>query len=311
MTNSVISRVGQINGSGATDAMFLEQFGLEVLTEFERNTVFKDRHTIRQISNGFTAQFPLIGRASAGYHTPGNFIDGGQIGHAEIMLTVDDLLQANVTIASIDEARNHYDVRAPYAKELGNILAQTYDINVARTAILAARASSPLTGRAGGGTITTTNMNTDGAVLEAAVWTAAQTLDEKFVPEQGRYLFLRPAQYHLLAQRERLVNSFLGGSGSLSSGVIPLVAGIDLVKTNNLPSANVATGPSKYQGLFNTTVGLIMNERAVGTVQLMDMAMESEYEIRRQATFMVAKYAVGHGILSADCAVELRSGTPS
>jgi hypothetical protein len=39
----------------------------------------------------------------------------------------------------------------------------------------------------------------------------------------------------------------------------------------------------------------------------MDLAMESEYEIRRQGHFMVAKYAVGHDYLQPDCAIELKT----
>jgi hypothetical protein len=35
------------------------------------------------------------------------------------------------------------------------------------------------------------------------------------------------------------------------------------------------------------------------------MGMESEYDIRRQGTLMVAKYAVGHSPLRNKCAVEI------
>jgi hypothetical protein len=86
-----------------------------------------------------------------------------------------------------------------------------------------------------------------------------------------------------------------------------MVAGIEVVKTNNLPSTNVTTGPAAYQGNFSTTVGLVMNKEAVGTVKLLDLATESDYDIRRQGTLIVSKYAVGHGILRADCAVELKT----
>ena len=57
MTNSTVSRLGQINASGSADALFLKQFGGEILTEFEKSTVFKSRHFVRQIRNGKTAQF--------------------------------------------------------------------------------------------------------------------------------------------------------------------------------------------------------------------------------------------------------------
>ena len=47
---------------------------------------------------------------------------------------------------------------------------------------------------------------------------------------------------------------------------------------------------------------------AAGTVQLLDLGLDSEFEIRRQGTFMVAKYAVGHDVLRADCSIELATG---
>lgn len=310
MTNTTVSRLGQINAAGAADALFLKLFGGEVLVEFERSTVFKDRHFVRQIANGKSAQFPLIGRATAGYHTPGNFIDATAINHAEKVITIDDLLVAATFIANIDEAMNHYDVRQPYSQELGRILAQTYDTNVAHCMVLGARASSPLTGRAGGSVIDHEDMATDAAVLEAALFASAQALDEKYVPESDRSAFFRPAQFYLLAQRDKLINKELGGRGSIADGKLETVAGIELVKTNNVPSTNVNTGPSKYQGDFTDTVGIVANKMAAGTVKLLDLSMESEYEIRRQGTFMVAKYAVGHDYLRPDCAIELAVGAP-
>ena len=56
-----------------------------------------------------------------------------------------------------------------------------------------------------------------------------------------------------------------------------------------------------------STAALVMHKAAVGTVKLMDLAMESDYDIRRQGTLMVAKYAMGHGILRPAAAVELKT----
>lgn len=55
MTNSTVSRLGQVNAANADDALFLKQFGGEILTEFEQATIFKSRHYTRQIRNGKTA----------------------------------------------------------------------------------------------------------------------------------------------------------------------------------------------------------------------------------------------------------------
>ncbi len=94
-------------------------------------------------------------------------------------------------------------------------------------------------------------------------------------------------------------------NGGVDSGKVYQVAGIEIVKTNNLPSTNVSTGPAAYQGDFTNTAALVMHRSAAGTVKLIDLALESEYDIRRQGTLMVAKYAVGHGILRPESAVEI------
>jgi hypothetical protein len=82
---------------------------------------------------------------------------------------------------------------------------------------------------------------------------------------------------------------------------------MEIVKTNNLPQTNVVSGPTAYQGNFTTTIGLAMQKQAVGTVKLMDLAMEMEYSARHQGTLLVGKYALGSDILRPECAVEVKT----
>jgi hypothetical protein len=52
MANATVLAGGQINGSGATDALFLKVYGGEVLTAFDQNNVVMPLHTVRTISSG-------------------------------------------------------------------------------------------------------------------------------------------------------------------------------------------------------------------------------------------------------------------
>ena len=87
------SRLGQVNLTGDTDALFLKVFSGEILTTFEELNVMKDLHMVRTIQSGKSAQFPLTGIATAKYHTPGdNIADAGAgylsgIKHAEKIIT--------------------------------------------------------------------------------------------------------------------------------------------------------------------------------------------------------------------------------
>lgn len=304
----VISRPGQVNNTGDAYALNLKQFGGETLTEFERITVFKDKHFTRSISGGRSAQFPYIGTANAIYKTPGTSLDGQTIAGAEKVITIDGLLTSSVSIEDIEEAMMHYDIRGPYAEALGRALAYMYDANVARCMVLGARATSPITGRPGGTRIINTNIGTDGAVLEDAIWTASQTFDQNDVPMEGRRAFFRPIQYNLLARRTNLVSKDFGDGGNLAKGSLPTVANIDLVKSNHVPNTDQSALTSilpKYRANYAATRGIIATEMAAATVQLMGMSLESDYEVRHQGTFVVAKYAVGHDWLRPDCAIEL------
>jgi hypothetical protein len=309
MANATPSRLGMINGTGDTDALFLKVFSGEVLTAFAETNVMQGRHYVRTISNGKSAQFPATWKASAGYHTPGSEIVGSSISHAERIITIDDLLISHVFIAGIDEAKNHYDVRSIYTTEVGNALANTFDRNVLQTAVLAARGAAVITGAPGGSTIAAgadavTNAN---SALVNALYGSAQTLDEKDVAERGRFAVFKPAQYYKLVLDEKVINRDFtdGQNGSVAKGKVFEVAGISIVKSNHLPTTNINTGLAKYQGDFANTVGLVMQPSAVGTVKLLDLATEGEYDIRRQGTLIVAKYALGHGILRPECAVEI------
>lgn len=306
MTDFTSLRIGQVNGAGATDALFLKVWSGEVLVAFEEANVTMNRHMVRQIQNGKSAAFPATWKVTASYHTPGTTIVGQASNVNERVISIDDLLISPVFIPLIDEAKNHFDYRSVYSTETGNALAKQMDTNVLQTMVLAARASATITGANGGTQLTNAAFATSGSALASGLFSAAQTLDEKDVPGMERAAFFKPAQYYLLVQNLNAINKDWGGQGSYSDGKIVKIADVEIVKANHLPSTNVNTGPSAYQGDFTNTRGVVSHKSAVGTVKLLDLATEMEYQIREQGTLIVSKYAVGHGILRPESAVELK-----
>ena len=124
--------------------------------------------------------------------------------------------------------------------------------------------------------------------------------------------------YYKLANATNAVNvDFSGGAnGGVASGRVLQIAGIRLIAVPHFVASNVTTGAdagSATQGgstpqAVNLTAyeGLVCHPSAVGTVKLMDLATEMEYDIRRQGTLMVAKYAMGHGVLRPESAVGIK-----
>ena len=288
MANFTVTQSGAINNAGDSKALFLKQFSGEVLAAFNNANVMMspDKHIIRTISSGKSAQFPMIGRTSAAYMTPGEQLLGTAINHAERVITIDDLLVANTFIFNLDEAMNHYDVRGEYSTQLGEALALHADERVLRMGYLAARSTSPVTGEPGGTELVDLAMDSDINVFVANVFAAAAALDGKNIPSENRTLYVSPTKYYELLDHPKTIHKDFGGEGSYAKGVIAMIAGIAVQKTNNLPSTNITTGLSKYQGDFSTSVALIMHPSAVGTVKLLDLSIESDYMVDRQGTLM-------------------------
>ena len=110
---------------------------------------------------------------------------------------------------------------------------------------------------------------------------------------------------------------------AISTGQAPLAntVGSGRASIYNLPSsytAATATGSNigAVGGLDGTsgvdleneslTVrALVMHKDAVATVKLMDLSVESEYQIERQGTLIVSRYAMGHNVLRPAMAVAL------
>ena len=312
MANATVSRLGQVNASGDANALFLKVFSGEVLATFQRENQMLNMTSVRQISSGKSALFPVIGTTSSGYHTPGNEITGSSIKHAEKTINIDDLLISSAFLSNLDEAKNHYDVRSIYTAEMGRALANTVDQNLLQLAVLGARGSATITGGNGGKVVTDADADTNADSLIASIFECAQALDEKDVPSTDRFCIVKPAVYYKLVQNDKILNRDFGGqNGVFSDGTVIKVAGINIVKANTAVNAfaNVSqvTGTNNtYHGNFSTTVATVFHKSAIGTVKLMDLGMESEYDIRRQGNLMVAKMALGHGILRPESACEIK-----
>ncbi len=349
-----VSFQGQNNNTGDVRDLFLKLYAGEVLTAFEEKKVLMDKVRTRTISKGKSASFPMTGRATAEYLTPGNEITGGNIRAGERIVTIDDLLISSQFIANIDEAINHYDVRSIYSKEAGIALANEADRNVARMLVKAALSTNAT--RAAGlvqdykafseedftanvtiGTATADSV--DPAKLAKAIFDAKKEFDIKNVDHTSACVALAPDQYYALldvsdGSKLTYMNKDFGGNGNIAGATVPMIAGMPVIMSNhakvanlyqnftggnaaegktsdNAPLANTAgSGRTTHYDLPTANVdgadmvalaskfrGFIFTPEAVATVKLLDLGMESEYQINRQGTLMVAKYAMGHNVL--------------
>lgn len=313
MSSFTASRGGQIDGlatpANDTTAIFLKQFGGEVVRRFKKRNKFLALTTVRTIKSGKSAAFPTSWKVTASYHTPGTEIDGVKLPMGERIITINDKLVSPVFIPDIDEAMAHFDVRQLHTEACGDALSETMDDNIARALVLAARTSnSGITGMPGGSSIVAATSRTNADALVGALFDAQIVMDNRNVPEEDRYAALLPDQYSLLVESgSKAIHKDYNPepNGSFAKGTIYQVAGFKLVKTTAVPQTNVTTGPTEYRGNFTNTAAVCWHPRAVGTVKLMDLRIQSEDSVRHQGTLIVGSYAVGHGTLRPEGAVEI------
>ena len=315
----VMTRTGQKNSAGDSTALYLKLYAGEVLTAFEQASITMDKHVIRSISQGVSVQFPLIWKTSGAEYAYINSaantgyaareLVGNAVNKNEKLVNVDGLLLNSFFVNNLDEAMSHFDVRSIYAKEAGIELGTQWDKNVLQEGLLGARSSALVSGGVGGTVLTNASYGTSGATLGSGLFDSAEQLDENNVPEDDRFMYVRPAQYYLMAETTDLINRDWGGAGNYSQGDLLRVAGINVVKTNNLPITDVVStnGVTTHDGNFSTTKALIMSKSAVATVKLLNLAVETEYAIKNQGWWIVAKYAMGHGFLRPEACIELKT----
>ena len=291
--------------------------------------------------------------------TAGETLYNTSMTHSERVISIDAVLTSSAFLTDIDEAMNHFDVRSVYSTEIGRELAYTTDKNLIGTIIGGAR---ELTDRYGntvassaalqtnsflGGTllldgatgdIDTANeiggIGDNSGAVSGANWVSglfkmAELMDERNVPEQGRFAILPPAEYYkLISENQDAINRDYGndGNGSIASGSVMEVAGVRILKSNHVPQADNSSadivGASDLivnpqfgantgylQASFANTIGVGFQSEGVGTVKLLDLAMESEYIMERLGTLLLAKYAMGHGVLREECCYEFSNKT--
>ena len=335
-TDQTVSRSGQLNAAGDNRSLFLDLYAGEVLQAFEERNVFMPLHRTRTIQNGKSASFPLTGVASAKYHTPGQLIQADAIKHGERVVSVDDLLISSQFIANVDEAMTHYDYRSIYSREAGMALANVCDKNVAKiiakaASITDASAAATFFGSSFDDEVYTSNVTigtltadaTDGGKIAAAIYAALEEFEKKDVTGE-KVCVLPPQQYFALFGADQSVNNLaymnkdVGGSGSMSAGTVPMIGGVKIMMSNHVPTTDqsltsdtpdplYSSRTDKYKGDYSAVRGLIFSADAAATTKLLDLGVESEYQVDRQGTIMVAKYAMGHDVLRPACAISLNA----
>ena len=218
-----------------------------------------------------------------GYHNPGDFITGSKIKMSEQIVRVDDILVSALDVPFIDLDLAHFDMLKPYATKIGRALAIDNDKKIATIGVNAARTAASAGIHAGGTEIVINVAGTPASVADAfsdnsstatgsglfraKVAEMARLMDEKHLPEEGRYLFVPPAIRQLL----RHEGTGFGMAGTPASGALAAEYG---------PGGNPFSKDQNSQpwDLNSRSIGMLEGFNVVISTHLPDGKTSSKYK---------------------------------
>lgn len=313
------ARFGDGQGAANSLTLFLKMFGGEVLAAFSESVLTADKHQVKTISEGKSFQFPKTWKATSEYHTAGQEMLGNDIDTGEINVTVDGLVVAHTAIYDLDKKMSHFDVTSQFSAELGKAIARGFDKNVFRAIIQAARLAAD--GPFPGGNVITDSALTSSGSIDGKAWidairTAMIAQFGKDVPEElPAYMVVNANVFDAIKYAKDSNGRYLALHQEVAADVAKrvqklVVEDVEIYRGRLLPSSDESADSSvytKYRANYATTTGVLWRPQAVATVKLLDVAMETERDVRRQEDFMVAKMACGTGALRPECATEFKT----
>ena len=337
--DQVLTNAGQNNNTGDVRAKFLKVYAGEVLTAFHQKNIALGLTRVRNITKGKSAQFPVMGTTVAKYHTPGQLITADQLPSVERTVTIDDIAISAIFVADIDEALTHFETRATYASEGSTTLSDLVDRNifrmVAQASFITDAAAAAAAGKAvpSAGQTYTANVQLaaagdedSGSKLVSAIFKARTQLRKANISQEA-VCVLPSEQYEALCNVQDTnavawMNKDVGGVGSMGQGVVPFVAGIRIIESNNIPQADESAGlvgdpeplastsigsgnQAKYRGDYSKVVGLVFTRDCVATTKLKDVSTKWIDEDLRIGSTVLSQMACGHDILRFECAVSI------
>lgn len=330
MSASNPARTNADSTGADTEGLLLKrQLRADVVGKFRAATVFWD--TMRWESpgpDGVTFQFVRDGDSQSDEHVPGTELLGNAFATAEGLVTMDAPIISHHDLPNVDLEDAHFAVTPGMIESMAFDLAKKCDQRAAQKAILGARTAALSVTAADGSSHSIhpggQQVEESGATEAAAytvdatgakkfrdnVWELAEKWDEDDVPDDGtRRVYIRPRMVKVLGQDDRVWDrDYSGGSEfDFATRSMGRIGNVWVMKSNHVPSTNITTGPTKYQGDFSTTVavGLHGTEGLVG-VKRRDIRFYVGPDERRETVFTKASVRCGFGHYREESCAEIK-----
>lgn len=214
---------------------------------------------------GDTLHLPSISRAAVYDKVAQTPVTLQARNDGEFLFQVTRHKESSFMIEDIVNTQSMYNLRSEYTREAGYALARDID-----NFVLGHRASinsydsqriisynNGTINTLGDGTLNAHYTGTPAPLTYAAILAAKQKLDEADVPDDGRVLYVSPAQYIQLLQITVFISVDFNAGKPLASGRVGYIAGFEVIKTSQLGINSLTGYRNGRDGIASPTPGVL------------------------------------------------------
>lgn len=247
-----IVRPGQQNGTGAIDALHIEQFTGLVQGTLERMSVCAPRIPVRPVQGTSTITNFAVGKSTIQKITPGQPIDGSVSKFGKVSMTIDTAIIARAVLPLLETFQTQYDARAKIALEHGKELAKQHDqsffIQAVKAGLLTANTYGlTAAGHLGGSQVDLVGASDhlDPALLYSGLVDLLTQMRLKDVDpiNDGVVIAVSPTEFATLAMNELLIDrNFVTADGTSIESQVLKAHGVHVVQSNNFVGGQNISG---------------------------------------------------------------------
>jgi len=306
--SSHLSRPGQNLGTGAVDALHIEEYGGVVEGTITQVSFMRQFVEVKSVMGTNQITNDRIGEATLQKVIPGVRPDASVTEFGNVTVTVDTIVLARNNVALLDDFQARYSARAKVGEEHGKKIGRFFDEAFIIQGIKCAlKTAAGLPDGWEGGTkveLSVAADELDPSKLQRGIEDVCQEMEEKDVDLDGAVILLKPAQYYTLLRNDKLLSTdYSTGNGNYANGTILKSNGIPVIKTNRIPTAAISDHYLSNAGNGNAydlavgeeidAVALVMLPKALLAGETIPLTSDVYYEKAELQWFIDSYLAFG------------------
>lgn len=225
----------------------IEHYAGTVDSQFAKASIMRQFTSVQPVRGTDTLINRRVGRTVLQALTDGVPPDANKTSFGRVSVTVDTTIIARDIRSQLNEFQIDFNARAELGKDHGKELGKFFDEALLIQAAKGAAQSAPsgLNSAIGGGTVNTlagASDHLDPDLLYASIADIITTQQEAEVDTDQSAIFVRPTQYDVLSNNDKLVDrDFSRENGDFAEGTVGTIKGVPLVMTTRMPTAAIAS----------------------------------------------------------------------